>query len=244
MQMCLRVYSLSLWFFKQKLPPSSIATSTTTTSSLSFNLYLCDKLLHAFLLSFSFSFPYFVCRKHPQFRRQNALGLGIWWCERVHTTQYWTRVCKLFVDDAAHYRRHNHITTVRVHIETWDVKVATVAHQLQWHRSHRPRQTIAIDHNDLFAWLGNGLQVVHANSNIHFESVPCDINAAGVFAGSQTIQMDNHIVSNTHPLLEWAAVGIPLSRARFPKNYIRIANVLCSTRFDVCDSRLFAQARW
>lgn len=105
------------------------------------------------------------------------------------------------------------------------------------------RQTVATDRNDLFAWLGNGLQVVHTYSHFYLESVPCDVNASSVLAGSQTIQMDDHTISNTHSLFEWTAIGIPISRTRFQKKHIRIADVLCSAWADVCDPNLFAQTR-
>lgn len=96
------------------------------------------------------------------------------------------------------------------------------------------RQAIAADHNDRAARPRDGLQIVHAHRHLHIESVPRDVDTAGVFAGGQAIEVDDRPLPSAHQFLEWAAAGISISRARFAADHIRAVHLLHTARFNVC----------
>lgn len=152
-------------------------------------------------------------------------------------------MCQLLINDPSHSWEFVYSSANDNYTQIRHFKASADTHQLRYGGSDCVWQAITFDHNDRFAWIGNGLQTMYAYCDLYYESVPHNVNDSGVFIGIETIQMDNHTLQITHQFFERAVAGIPISRAWLPKNYIRIANLLHSAWFDVCYSSVFAQTR-
>lgn len=118
-------------------------------------------------------------------RSHNALGLGIWWRKCIHSTQYWARMCELFVGRSACCRERNTYTIVNNNFQMRHINDARVECELWWHESHLVWQAIATNYNGRIAWPRDGFQIVYPNSNLHIESMPRHIDSASVSACSE-----------------------------------------------------------
>lgn len=173
----------------------------------------------------------------------NALGMGIRRRQWFNTTEHWSRMRWIPDKKASHYRKCCNGSAGNSYLQKWIRTASSHTIQLREIKSNFRTEATTSDCNDSTVRIGNGIQIMHSNSHLHTESVSRDINASSIFISREAQQMDDHLISHSHQLLEWTIVGVPVPRTWFTENYIRVAHILHATRINVCHTILLDTAR-